>query len=87
MARYRHKPGVGFCVRMVEEGMPDTIKSELNPVNSPPDRSIRGRSDPVALSRLLDEWMQGDEAEQRETFQFLRQALDEQRPAGYKLFS
>jgi hypothetical protein len=39
------------------------------------------------LARLLEEWMQGDEAEQRETFEFLRQSLDEGRPAGYKLFS
>jgi hypothetical protein len=31
--------------------------------------------------------MKGDEAEQRATFQFLRRALDEDRPAGYKLFS
>jgi len=31
--------------------------------------------------------MHGDEAEQRETFEVLRRALDEERPAGYKLFS
>jgi hypothetical protein len=67
--------------------MPDTTKFDPNRVNSQPDRPIRRRLDPAALSRLLDEWMQGDETEQRETFQFLRQALDEQRPAGYKLFS
>jgi len=48
---------------------------------------MRGRTDPAALARLLDEWMQGDEAEQRDTFEFLRQALDEDRPAGYKFFS
>ncbi|MEK7406092.1 MAG: hypothetical protein AAB225_13375 [Acidobacteriota bacterium] len=47
----------------------------------------RRRPDPAALARLLDDWMQGDEAEQRETFEFLRQSLDEDRPAGYKLFS
>lgn len=67
--------------------MPETTKFDPNRVNSQPDRPVRSRLDAVALSRLLDEWMQGDEAEQRETFQFLRQALDEQRPAGYKLFS
>jgi hypothetical protein len=44
-----------------------------------PDRS--------ALPKLLDEWMQGDEAEQRETFDVLRRSLDEDRPDGYKLFS
>ena len=47
--------------------------------------SIRRVPDPVTLTKLLDEWMQ-DEAEQRETFQFLRHALDEDRPASYKLF-
>jgi len=67
--------------------MPDTTKSEPNPLNSQPDRPVRSRLDAAALSRLLDEWMQGDETEQRETFKFLRQALDGQRPAGYKLFS
>jgi hypothetical protein len=36
---------------------------------------------------LLDDWMRGDEQEQRETLTFLRQALDEGRSAGRKLFS
>lgn len=31
--------------------------------------------------------MQGDAAEQRETFEVLRRSLDEDRPAGCKLFS
>ena len=31
--------------------------------------------------------MAGDLDEQRETFEFLRQALDENRPVGFKLFS
>ena len=48
---------------------------------------LRRRSDPVALARLLEEWMHEDEQEQRETFEFLRRALDEDRPAGYRLFS
>jgi len=42
--------------------------------------------DPVALDKLLDEWMQGDADEQRETFEALRKGLDEDRPEGYKLF-
>ena len=45
------------------------------------------KTDPSALARLLDEWMHGDEVEQRETFDFLRRSLDEDRPDGYKLFS
>jgi hypothetical protein len=48
---------------------------------------LRRRSDPVALASLLEEWMHEDEQEQRETFEFLRRALDEDRPAGYRLFS
>jgi hypothetical protein len=42
---------------------------------------------PSALTRLLDEWMRGDEKDQRETFELLRRSLDEDRPEGYKLFS
>jgi len=45
------------------------------------------RTDPVALASLLNEWMLGDEAEQRDTFGVLRRSLDEDRPDGYKLFS
>jgi hypothetical protein len=47
--------------------------------SSKPDRS--------ALTKLLAEWMQGDAAEQQETFEVLRRSLDEDRPDGYKLFS
>ena len=65
--------------------MPQTNKQEPRPEDGR-ERSIRGWTDPAALARLLDEWMQGDEAEQRDTFEFLRRALDEDRPAGYKLF-
>jgi hypothetical protein len=38
---------------------------------------------------ILQSWCEGDEEderEQRETMQFLRKALDEGRPPGYKLF-
>ena len=44
-------------------------------------------ADPTALADLLNGWMQGDEAEQRETFEVLRRSLDEDRPEGYKLFA
>ncbi len=50
-------------------------------VTAPP-RKLR----PDDLARLLDEWMQGDEAEQCDTFESLRRGLDESRPEGYKLF-
>jgi len=41
----------------------------------------------VSISEIVDEWMLGDETEQRETFECLRRSLDEDRPEGYKLFS
>jgi hypothetical protein len=56
--------------------MPRQRKSPLYP-----------KPEPSALARLLDEWMRGDETEQRETFEVLRRSLDEDRPEGYKLFS
>jgi hypothetical protein len=66
--------------------MPQTNRQESQ-TESGSERLLRGQTDPAALARLLDEWMRGDEAEQRDTFEFLRQALDQDRPAGYKLFS
>ncbi len=36
--------------------------------------------------RLLEAWSQGDEQEQKETWQFLRVALDEDRLSDRKLF-
>jgi hypothetical protein len=66
--------------------MPRTSKS----AKSQPDAQGQPRprkTDPESLSRLFDEWMQGDANEQRETFETLKRALDEARPVGYKLFS
>jgi hypothetical protein len=63
-----------------QHGQPCQIPRRRESVCSPkPDRS--------ALAKLLDEWMQDDEADQRETFEVLRRSLDEDRPDGYKLFS
>lgn len=68
--------------------MPDTTKPDQTS-RSPrePEPRRTPKVDPAALARLFDEWMAGDEAEQRETFELLRRSLDEDRPAGYKLFS
>jgi hypothetical protein len=63
-------------IRKPEPGIPPHTRQDF-PARKP---------DPAAVARLLDEWMRGDEAEQRETFEFLREALDEDRPEGYKLF-
>jgi hypothetical protein len=65
--------------------MPDTSKYDRSD-RARAEREIR-HAEPSGLAKLLDEWMQGDEAEQRETFETLRRSLDEDRPAGYKLFS
>ena len=67
--------------------MPDTINDQ--PFRTPRQQEslYPQKPDPSALARLFDEWMQGDESEQRETFEILRRSLDEDRPAGYKLFS
>ena len=43
--------------------------------------------DPQLILAVLEEFMQGDEAEQRETFELLKRSIDENRPEGYKLFS
>jgi len=51
------------------------------------DRLRPQKPDPSALARLFEMWMQGDEAERRETFEVLRRSPDEDRPAGYRLFS
>jgi len=66
--------------------MPRTAKSDAHSVKPQRDLPPSGRPDPAALGRLLQEWMQEDAQEQRETFEFLRRALDEHRPEGYKLF-
>jgi hypothetical protein len=58
------------------------------PAQVPPrQESGRPRLDTAALEQLLGGWMRGDATEQSETFEILRRSLDEDRPAGYKLFS
>ena len=74
--------------RIRGEGMPDTNKHG-QPCRVPRQQES-GRPpkpDRLALAILLDEWMQGDAAEQQETFEVLRRSLDQDRPVGYKLFS
>jgi hypothetical protein len=68
--------------------MPDTNKhGELGRIPRQQESVYPQKADPSALAKLLDEWMQGDETDQRETFELLRRSLDEHRPEGYKLFS
>ncbi len=73
---------------MRTEGMPDPTKHDRSLRIPQQHESVRPQKpDPLALARLLDEWMQGDETEQRETYEVLRRSLDADRPDGYKLFS
>ena len=46
----------------------------------------QSQASPSAVVELLEQWMAEDEVEQRETFEILRRALDEGRPADCKLF-
>ncbi|HEY1339128.1 MAG TPA: hypothetical protein VGF59_16555 [Bryobacteraceae bacterium] len=67
--------------------MPNTSKHD-EPIAPRHQKSTSGSQiNSSALASLLNEWMNGDEREQRETFETLRRLLDEDRPAGYKLFS
>jgi hypothetical protein len=67
--------------------MPDTNKHDPS-LRIPQQREsvCPQKLDAPSLVKLLDEWMLGDETEQRETFDCLRRSLDEDRPEGYKLF-
>jgi hypothetical protein len=67
--------------------MPGKYKVNAQTINGDAQPAVRGRSDPGALAKLFDQWMQEDIAEQKQTFEYLRQALDKGRPSGYKLFS
>jgi hypothetical protein len=53
--------------------MPDITKHD-QPFRMPRQRKspLRPKPEPSALARLLDEWMHGDETDQRETFEALR---------------
>jgi hypothetical protein len=69
--------------RIKGEGMQDASKQ------GQPDSIALGsmypaKPDSSALAKLLDEWMKGEESEQRETFEALSRSLDEDRPDGYK---
>ena len=50
-------------------------------------RPVWKQPDAAAIAKLMEALTQGDEAEQRETFEALKRGLDEHRPEGSKLFS
>lgn len=84
----RHrKAGRNMLQQFIEA---DPMFSKLNESGRIPSQQETARThkaDPLALASLFDEWMRGDETEQRDTFDALRCSLDEGRRAGYKLFS
>ena len=47
---------------------------------------VHREPDPSAIAELMKRLLEGDEAEQRDTFESLKTGLDESRPPGYKLF-
>ena len=57
---------------------------KLFPDDVTPEERARRRA---ALDKALDSLLEGDAEEQRETFEYLKKALDEDRPADRKLFS
>jgi hypothetical protein len=61
------------------------VMQASDPSEKPPMLLSR-RPDPQYVAAVLDEWMHGDAAEQRETFELLKRSLDADRPDGYKLF-
>ena len=68
--------------------MPNVFKDgETSPISVRQESLNPRKAGPAALAKLLDEWMREDDTDQRETFELLRRALDEDRPEGYKLFS
>jgi hypothetical protein len=77
---------VQFNRRIRVKEMGYKFKHEQSLPDQRSQASGRPHCDPTGLNRLFDEWMQGDETEQRETFETLRQSLDQDRRAGYKLF-
>ena len=59
----------------------------LSNVTTDETSELAGQPEQVeAVVRSLRTLLEGDEQEQRETFEYLKQALDEDRPSDRKLF-
>jgi len=73
-----------------DEGRQTMAKTVTRP--SQPDSAIPGDDYETRAQRnaeairVLRSFLDGDEQEQRETWAYLRQALDEDRPSGQKIF-
>ena len=64
--------------------MPENPDTRLGPTNEEPP--VPRSKDPADAIRLLRSLCEGDPDEQRETWEFLRRALDEDRLSDRKLF-
>jgi len=71
-------------VRMAYENPLTISQSEIEKKGLP--QSITPSQKKRALIQLLRSWREGDEQEQRNTWEYLRQALDEDRLSERKLF-
>jgi hypothetical protein len=67
---------------MIAQKSTDQMLKDLFDI-TPEERARRND----ALSKALDSLLEGDAKEQRETFEYLKEALDADRPSDRKLFS
>ncbi|SRR6266849_2425028 len=70
--------------RMAYENSPTVSQNDLN--KNEFSQSIAQSQKNSALIQLLRSWREGDEQEQRKTWEYLKQALDEDRLSERKLF-
>jgi hypothetical protein len=63
-------------------GIRNSVKSKVKPSNQTSELTA-GNLSAVAL---LDTWIKADEKEQKETFEYLKVVLDEDRTSNRKLF-
>jgi len=68
--------------RMTYENPLTVSQNDLNKIR----QSIAQSKKNLALIQLLRSWREGDENEQRNTWEYLKQALDADRPSERKLF-
>lgn len=70
--------------RMIDNTLLEVSWDELDRIEI--DRNAEKMHRKAALIELLRAWREGDEQEQRDTWEYLKQALDEDRLSDRKLF-
>ncbi len=71
-----------MLTRTADESSVTASRSTFEEISQPISPSPRNR----ALIELLRSWREGDEQEQKSTWEYLKQALDEDRLSERKLF-